>query len=105
VAARGAGVVEVTTGRGEDSSAPIGEEGVEAACGAAPARGSVGNPGGTGGTGRTTPRESRDPAEDMVDSPIGGTVGLGNSSKKVKSAAMGGEGCSAKGKVDSSKTT
>jgi hypothetical protein len=105
VAARGAGVVGVATGRGEDSSAPVGEEGVEAACGAAPALGSAGNPGGTGGAGRTTPREPGDPAEDMVGSPIGGTVGLGNSSKKVKSVAVGGEGCSAKGKVDSSKTT
>ena len=62
-------------------------------------------PGGLGGAGRTAPREPGDPAEDMVGSPIGGTVGLGNSSKKVKSAAVGGEVCSAKGKVDSSKTT
>jgi hypothetical protein len=103
VAARGAGVVEVAIGRAEDSSTSIGEEGVKAARGTAP--GSARNPGGTGGAGRTAPREPGDPAEDMVGGPIGGTVELENSSKKVKSAAVGGEGCSAKGKVDSSKTT
>jgi hypothetical protein len=97
VAARGAKAVGVGT--------LVGEEGDGAARGAAPARGSAWNPGGTGGAGRTAPREPRDPAEDMVDSPIGGTIGLGISSKKVKSAAAGGEGCSAKGKVDSSKIT
>jgi hypothetical protein len=48
VAACGTGVVKVATGRGEDSSAPVGEEGVKAARGTAPARGSAGNPGGLG---------------------------------------------------------
>jgi hypothetical protein len=105
-AARGAVCPAGVAARGAEAvggGTPVGEEG--AAQGAVPARGGTWNPGGTGGAGRTAPREPGDPAEDMVGSPIGGTVRLGISSKKVKSAAAGGEGCSAKGKVDSSKIT
>jgi hypothetical protein len=88
--------------------APVGEDG------APPARGSAGNPGGTSGAGRgctsawgraATVVAPGGPAGDIVGNPMGRGAGLGNSSRKVKSAAVAGEVCSAKGKAVSSKRT
>jgi hypothetical protein len=82
--------------------------------GAPPTRGSAGNPGGTGGAGSgctsawghtTTVVAPGGPVGDTVDSPMGRGAGLGNSSRKVKSTAVEGEVCSAKGKAVSSKRT
>jgi hypothetical protein len=87
---------------------PVGEDGEP------PARGSAGNPGGTGGAGRgctsawgcaATMVAPGGPARDIVGSPMGRGAGLGNSSRRLKSAAVGGEVCSAKGKAFTSKRT
>jgi hypothetical protein len=96
-AARGAGTTGIVVARGAEDgvtdSAPVGEDG------APPTRGSARNPGGTGDAGsgctsawgRTaTVVAPGGPAGDTVGSPMGRGAGLGNSSRKVKSAAVGG---------------
>jgi hypothetical protein len=107
-AACGAGTAGGVAARGVESGSPGDGDDV------VPARGSAGNPGGTGGAGsgctsawgRTAAGVVPEvPAGDTVGSPIGVGAGLGSSSKKVKSVAMGGEVCSAKGKLDSSNIT